>query len=260
MGGDMRSIGHRAGILAGVAAGAAVGWAGEASAAVVTLQAGKDNTLIQNATGALSNGAGSGLFVGRTGQATDSIRRALVAFDLSSIPAGAAVTAVSLAMNVSQTTSPDVSVELRRVQRNWGEGTSVGASGGGGGAASTPGDATWVHSVYNTQFWTTPGGDFSSTPSAATTVGFGPRTWTGTGLVADVQAWLASPATNFGWAMVGTESDPVAHRFDSRESATVAARPALTVTYDVAVPEPAALGLLAPLVLLRRRRYRPITD
>ncbi len=53
-------------------------------AAVITLGADKDATIYQNNNN--SNGAGPGMFVGTNG--TSSPRRALLSFDLSSIPTG----------------------------------------------------------------------------------------------------------------------------------------------------------------------------
>ena len=54
----------------------------------------KDNTLYESPTGATSNGAGGSIFAGVTN--TGDIRRALLQFDLSSIPAGATVTSATL--------------------------------------------------------------------------------------------------------------------------------------------------------------------
>ena len=86
------------------------------------------------------------------------------------------------------------------------------------GVQSEINDATWIHTFYNTSFWTTPGGDFSSTPSATTTVGGANSTptWSGSGLVADVQAWVSNPASNFGWVIRTNEtSNGNARRFNS---------------------------------------------
>src|SRR3989304_777651 len=103
-----------------------------------------------------------------------------------------------VAQNVGETAS------LRPLLANWGEGTSNADQQEGAGAASTPGDATWIHTFYNTAFWSTAGGDFSSAASAATTVGgTGQYSWSSAGMVADVQAWLDNPATNFGWIVMG---------------------------------------------------------
>ena len=48
---------------------------------------------------------------------------------------------------------------MRRALADWGEGTSFGL---GAGSPATPGDATWLHTFYNTDLWTNAGGDFSS--------------------------------------------------------------------------------------------------
>ncbi len=49
--------------------------------------------------------------------------------------------------------------------------------------------------------------------------------------MSDVQTWLDSPATNFGWIVIGKEQAlTTAKRFGSREGTPVL-RPSLTVTY-----------------------------
>ena len=64
-----------------------------ALADVVTVPASRDNTLIEDPSGALSNGAGPSLFAGRTAQPRNSIRRAVIAFDIAgTIPAGSVIT------------------------------------------------------------------------------------------------------------------------------------------------------------------------
>ena len=57
-------------------------------------------------------------------------------------------------------------------------------------------DATWLHTFYATSFWTTPGGDFSPTLSATTMVDAADMTytWSGSGLLADVEGWVSNPA------------------------------------------------------------------
>ena len=48
-------------------------------------------------------------------------------------------------------------------------------------------------------------------------------------MVADVQEWLDSPASNFGWLVLGDETAiATAKRFDTRESASP---PMLTIQY-----------------------------
>ena len=230
-------------------------WAGTVSAApvTVTLGASKDNTLIESSTGSLSNGLGP-IFVGRTNQAAGSaIRRALMAFDFSSIPANATITSATLTLAVGQTHGAAQSMSLFRMTQDWGEGTS---SGSGSGALATTGDATWIHRFFNSSTWNTPGGDFVATPSATTAVsGFTAQSWSSAQMASDIQAWRTSPSTNFGWILIGNETTPLtAYEFGSRESG--ASGPSLSVTYDAPVPEPMALGLIAfaaPLLARRRR-------
>ncbi|MCL4209692.1 MAG: hypothetical protein KJZ68_03420, partial [Phycisphaerales bacterium] len=97
-----------------------------------------------------------------------------------------------------------------------------------------PGDATWLHRFHDTVFWTQPGGDYVAAASASRVVGgLGAYVWGSTpAMVADVQAWLDNPGSNFGWIVIGDESTTTtAKRFDSREHPTQANRPRLTIDY-----------------------------
>ena len=199
----------------------------------VTLTATRDNTLYEQVGGGLSNGAGVYIFTGTTATATLR-RRALLRFDLSTIPAGSTVNSATLQLNMSRTISNAQSVGLHRVLADWGEGTSDATSEEGQGAAATSGDATWEHRFYNTELWTTVGGDFDPAARATVSVvGLGLYTWGSTsGMVADVQAWVDAPASNFGWMLLGNEAGAgTAKRFDSRENAVEANRPRLTVDF-----------------------------
>lgn len=209
-------------------------------AETVTVTAGRDNTLYESATGVLSNGAGAYLFAGRVGSAGATLRRrALLSFNLGSIPSAAVISSVSLTLNLSKTVSGPQAVTLHRLLSDWGEGSSDAGIQEGTGAAALTGDATWIHRFYNTSTWTSQGGDFSSTASASKTAGSitGVYTWESTpAMVADVQAWVNNPAGNFGWLLMGNESASLtAQRFDSRESALPANRPSLTVTYTTPI-------------------------
>ena len=204
---------------------------------VVQISPNKDNTLYEDAQGDVSNGAGWYIFVGRTNQLSNYRRRALVAFDLTeSIPDGSTIQSVTLTLHLSNEPflAPARTVALRKLLGDWGEGTSdaIGAEGSGGAAATN--DATWLHQFFNSDTWTTAGGDFSGTISGSTTVdNIGFYTVASTAqMVADVQGWLDNPAANFGWLLLGTESiSQTARRFDSRQNPTVANRPVLTVTF-----------------------------
>jgi len=198
----------------------------------VALQPSKDNTLYQNATGAVSNGMGPSFHVGRTNGGV--VLRTVLAFDLSTIPSNATITGASLTMVASLTSGGATNVTLHKALADWGEGTSVAGGDESAGAASTTGDATWIHRFYSGTLWSTAGGDFNATASATTSVsGAATYVWTSAGLLSDVQAWHANASTNFGWVARGVESGNTKKRFNSRQFSDPALRPKLEVTYVV---------------------------
>lgn len=208
--------------------------AGAASADTATFVSVADNTLIQDPNGAYSAGAAQYFFAGRVGNnGGGTLRRGALRFNLSTIPAGSTITSVTLKMYCSAAgTNTNQSIRLHRFNASWGEGTSLAF--GGGGADSTFNDVTWLHRFYTSQTWTTPGGDFVATASASRTVGaVGFYTWASSaGLVADVTAWVNSPASNHGWCVIGNETTlQSVKRFDSKEAGSTTVRPLLTVIY-----------------------------
>jgi len=227
----------------------------DAFAAAITLTPSKDNTLYENATGNLSNGAGSYLFTGRT--RNFGIRRAVLAFDLSSIPNDAVITDVDLSVFVDKSASfAPVNVTLLRLTADWGEGASRANSPEGAGGTAQPGDATWIHRFSTATRWTTAGGDFISQASATTSMDGENKTftWSSTGMVDDVQNWVLNPSTNFGWIVRGVEGTTMtAVRFGSRTNPAEAQRPHLTIQY---VPEPAVLSYGIFALLFFRRCWR----
>jgi FlgD Ig-like domain len=205
---------------------------------VVTIPPDRDNTLFEDASGSLSNGAGPVLFAGNNGQGL--AHRALLRFDIAgSLPLGAMVGGVELTVSVSNApnTTPRT-FTVHRVLRDWGEGTST--STGGSGAPAAVGDATWLHTFYPGQFWEEPGGDLASIASASQTIsGVGFYTWANPGLTSDVQAWLDDPTGNFGWLIRGDEVTlNTARRFDSRENEVAANCPSLRISYTNTVEVP----------------------
>lgn len=216
-----------------------------AQATDVSIIANKDNTIYQTGIAQdTSNGAGVYLFVGATQNL--SLRRALIGFDLSSIPAGATVQAASIQLFPNRGLAIDSPVSLHRVSAAWGEGASNAGEPGGSGTESQTGDASWNYRFFNTAPWTNVGGDFGASPSS-TSVVVGPGevlTFDSTvTLVADVQAFVNNSASNFGWIILGDEETPgSAYRFDSRESSLATKRPTLHVTYTVGNNCPADLN------------------
>jgi hypothetical protein len=229
-----------------------------AAAETVNLSALKDNTLYESAIGATSNGAGEAFFVGNN--AGGAFRRGLLAFDVAAqVPAGATIDSVELRLFMSRTIAGPTTIGLHRALADWGEGGSNAFFNEGGGDAARPSDATWLHTFSPGAFWATPGGDYALVASATTSVGgVGAYTWSGPGLVADVQAWLDDPTGNFGWILIGGEDiTPSAKRFNSLQNPSASTRPLLVVDFTP-VPVPPALALLASglLVLTGRLRRR----
>ena len=192
----------------------------------------RDNTIFEE--GALSNGAGSHFFAGTTN--AGDVRRGLIAFDLEgSIPAGSVINSVTLTLSMSRTIAGQMGIELRRATAGWGEGTSQGFRGEGGGSDATPGDATWTHRFFDTDEWSSPGGDFASVSATVTIGDVGSYTWASTPqMVEDVQSWLDDPASNFGWLLKASDEGPTlsAKRFDSRENPAPASRPRLSIDFS----------------------------
>ncbi len=202
----------------------------------VVITATQDTTLYEEATGAVSNGAGQYFFAGKT--AGGSTRRGLLAFDLSSqLPATATVISVTLDLQMSKSNAGSEEIALHKVSTGWGEGASNAAANEGSGAPSAQNDATWIHTFFNSAQWQKPGGDFVATASASVHVaGVGAYTWGSTPqLVADVQSWLTTSTSNFGWTLIGNEtSTGSTKRFGTRENTDPASRPQLTIVYTTA--------------------------
>jgi hypothetical protein len=241
---------------------------------VATLSAAKD-TMIQNTNPDNADGGGAGLFAGTNGDGAP--HRILIAFNFSSIPPGSTITNVQLTLTLAMTAgqmmgngTTSATIRMFDLSHDWGEGTAgnpsqsngIGASGGGFPAGT--GDATW-NSAFNGQtLWAAAGGDHTSTSSATLilngdTTGT-PYTWASTPqLVADVQGWLNSPASNFGWELINADEIDVRtlYAFYSREWHTfpggnASQEPVLQVTYTppTIVPVPAAAKWGTALALL----------
>ena len=211
-------------------------WVYVGAQTTVVLSASKDNSLFEEDENE-SNGSGSAIFAGKTGFNNDYfVRRALIQFDLSAIPPGATITSVKCSLAVllapNQNSHP---MTMHRVLTSWGEGTS--ASSTGEGEMATANDATWRYNNWNSSEWDSLGGDFIIQESASDMVSFSNfplmfGIWEGPGMVADVQAWVDGPNTNFGWIIIGDENTNLsAKKFGSREGPAVWA-PKLEITYQ----------------------------
>ncbi len=186
----------------------------------------QDNTLYEDAAGAVSNGAGKGIFMGKVGPDGDELlRRALVKFDLSGIPPEAVINSVMVSFEINQVPQAGAigdQASLHRVNQAWGEGSSNPFGAEGQGAPAQPGDATWIHTFHDTATWNFPGGDYEPQASATTSFGTGnPETMVFAStpeLISDVKSWITNPATNHGWILRGDEiRSQNARRMASRE-------------------------------------------
>jgi len=198
----------------------------------------RDNTIFEAVDS--SNGMGAYMFAGKTNLGTSppaAIRRALVKFDVAqAIPAGSTIDSVMLSLHLSRDfpASGERITSLHKVLADWGEGASNAVANEGAGATARYYDATWVYAFHDSIMWSTQGGDFDAAPHAQTLVGanYTFYTWQTAAMRADAQSWLDTPASNFGWIIIGDESaTATAKRFDSRENPTAINRPKLTIYY-----------------------------
>ncbi len=183
----------------------------------VTFNPTNDNSLDQNAP-SKNNGASTTIIVdGQTNQAL----RPTLKFDLSSIPAGATITSASLQMVATAVASNSAeNVEVHQMTRDWLEGTG----------SNTAGSPNWTQ-YSGASTWTTPGGDFNGTAESTTSVSTtGTYTWSVTNMV---NTWYTTPVNNFGmllkFAIENTGNQN--KTFGSKENATTANKPVLSVTY-----------------------------
>lgn len=239
-----RSVRQYLTVTAAVAASVAQ-MSSTAVADTAVLKSVADVTLIEPNDGLqYALGAAYNIYCGRVGvSGSGTLRRAIVRFDLSSIPTGSTILSVSYKAYMSQTSSGANDCKLHRMLAPWGEGTSFAF--GGGGTSPEVNDATWKYNFWPTSTWAVPGGVFVPTASATKSVNaVGSYTWaTVPALVSDVQLWLNTPAVNYGWVMIGNEATlETAKRFESRESADATRHPAITVVYTLPSAPPGDLN------------------
>lgn len=219
-------------------------FASPAEPQAVYIVAGADNTLYEDPDGAVANGAGGFMLVGRNNLQQDSIRRAVLYFDVAGqLPHGAIVEQAVLSLYLERGNGGERVLNLHRLLSDWGEAGSD-VAGGGLGAPAQEGDATWLHSFYPDAFWGRDGGRYSGRVSASQLVGDpvvgdidtpGVYQWGSSDrMVQDVRRWLNHPEKNFGWILLGDESAPqTVKRFSTRDNVDPDLRPVLEVHYSM---------------------------
>jgi hypothetical protein len=164
---------------------ALIGAAVATATSSVTLTSGKATFVMLNSNkpGDCANwGAYSRFHVGANAL---SVRRGLVQFDLSAIPAGTHVVAATLSLYHPDTLRGSGVVDVHRVTTAWNEGTGVNTCTNDGANWTTP--------------WQTAGGDFDPTAAAslAKSAGDAP-TWDSWNVTSLVQDWVSHAYANDG--------------------------------------------------------------
>lgn len=151
-----------------------------------------------------------------------SASRALLLFDLSSLPSDAIITDASLGIKKISGSQMTASVSAYRLTTGWDEGA----------VCNMNGDASW-NEKSNGVSWASAGGDFD--PVAVGTTDIGPNDIyyyvSVTGLVSD---WFDGTHTNHGFLVKVTDEGAapnVNNTFGSRENADPGCHPVLSITY-----------------------------
>ena len=210
-----------------------------ASAAIVNIAASKDVGIRQN-TDTQDDTAFVPISDANNG---NGVRRALIQFDISGLPAGQLIDSAILSITQAGPTPAfdgEVTLEVYRLTKDWVE-TEV----------------RWTEAATG-DAWTTPGGDVDPIliTSVSTTYTFDTQVdFDITGLVQD---WYDGTSDNFGVLIRDngfTTNDKFAFASRTHGGATTAAEPVLTIDYSP-IPEPGSLALLAlgGMFVVRRRR------
>ena len=210
-----------------------------AETGIDSLIASQDNTLYEHAEGKISNGSGSHFFVGKNKDGL--IRRGVLKFDLTTLPENIEIQSAILRLSVALTEEiTPFDHYLHAISQDWGEGFSnADDSTNGDGAPAMKFDATWLHPFFaidGDPTWDNPGGDFEATPTDTLSIGnTGVYYFSLNEVTVDlIQLWYENPDTNFGFILIGNESESSTFRtFNSREQENLLSRPQLKITYEV---------------------------
>jgi hypothetical protein len=147
--------------------------------------------------------------------------RSLLKFDLTSIPAGATITSVSLMMQATAVQNNTAfTIDAHSISSDWNEGTLCDANG----------NSNWNN--RNASAWTTAGGDYSGTILSSVAVSTtGSYTWpSGANFISAVQGWVNTPANNNG-LLLKFNTEGGGNQAKTFSSSTGTSAPVLTVTY-----------------------------
>jgi len=155
----------------------------------------------------------------------DQRNRGLIRFDLSPIPSGATIDSATLHLFLSENIGgTDKTQNVHRVTASW-----------------TESGATWNSRDTGTP-WTTPGGDYVSTPTESASTGVLDGEWVEWDVKTDVQAFVDGTYPNYGWLIkdeIESASSVKGANYYSKEyTDDPTKRPYLEVTYTEAGPAP----------------------
>ncbi len=159
-------------------------------------------------------------------------RRALLNFNLSSIPVGATITSSQLRLVRTGGNNTAQNIGTYRVTTSWNEGTLDNAAN-----TLASNGATWYGPTYSTN-WSAPGGDFVTTSGAVTSVsnntgGIGGTATYGWDVTTITQGWYNNTFANEGLIVKDVlENNGNDKVFASRDNGTAGNRPVLRVTYN----------------------------
>ena len=166
--------------------------------------------------------------------------RAVVEFDISTIPPGATIELAELRMFLKKQPGATRNHNVYRLQDSWLEGSGDGKKKN---SAAING-VTWIERQFGDNLWTGSGlwdwaaigGDYLGAPTAIVATPGAPG-WMFWNVIGDVGAWYSGSASNFGWLIRDeTENQKPKQdgKFSSREDGNPARSPSLVVTYLVA--------------------------
>lgn len=190
------------------------------------------DTMIYELQVSFNYGLNAQIWVGKV-QTFEKLTRGLIYYPLTGITPGSIVSSAILTVKVEgETGTVDVTLAAHRSLVQWYEGNQ-----NGGGLPGGVDGSTWSHRNANGNVdWagghvSVAGSDFATDPTATVTV-------TGVGsydldVTADVAAFVAGTATNYGWFLKLTDEATLNTRktLTSSSGATEADRPKLVVTW-----------------------------
>ena len=194
-----------------------------------TLNPTKDNTLLEEG-GRVDRNYGNGLIL-LVDKEASKLQRALLQFDLSSIPSNATIYSATLAMKKIGGDNSTQNIEVHRITAagNWDEGT--------GSDVGVTGASNWTERQSGVN-WGTAGGDYNGTVESTVPVSTnGTYNWTVTSLV---QNWVNGTNTNYGLMLLSPDGGGDRSQ-DLGSSENTGNEPVLTIQYII-LPTPGGVS------------------